>query len=342
MTALRAPAIAKLAGEEGPLQLSLFDQRGLAEIDSPDYPGERLIACRNPALAAERARKREELLAATDVEFRRIQGRVRRARRPLRGAGEIGLAVGAVINRRKVAKPFEIAITDEDFPFQRKPAAIAAEAALDGIYVLRTSLPAETLDGERAVLAYKSLARVERAFRSLKTVDIEVRPIHHWISPRVRAHVFLCMLAYHLEWHMRRALAPMLFDDHQRDAAEAERISPVAKAKAKVSPVARRKAAAKKTDDGLPVHSFRSLLADLATLTRNTVGYGKKQSMTILVAKPTPTQKFRIQGYASGEDHGRLDLLLKSVVSVRLRCRPDFRLSSSRARGRRSPWLGGR
>ena len=288
MTALRAPAIAKLAGEEGPLQLSLFDQRGLAEIDSPDDPGERLIACRNPALAAERARKREELLAATDVELRRIQGRVRRARRPLRGAGEIGLAVGAVINRRKVAKHFEIAITDEDFHFQRKPAAIAAEAALDGIYVLRTSLPAETLDGERAVLAYKSLARVERAFRSLKTVDIEVRPIHHWISPRVRAHVFLCMLAYHLEWHMRRALAPLLFDDHQRDAAEAERLSPVAKAK--VSPAARRKAAAKKTDDGLPVHSFRSLLADLATLTRNTVGYGKKQCMTIL-AKPTPTQK---------------------------------------------------
>ena len=250
MTALRAPAIAKLAGEEGPLQLSLFDQRGLAEIDSPDYPGERLIACRNPALAAERARKREELLAATDVELRRIQGRVRRARRPLRGAGEIGLAVGAVINRRKVAKHFEIAITDEDFHFQRKPAAIAAEAALDGIYVLRTSLPAETLDGERAVLAYKSLARVERAFRSLKTVDIEVRPIYHGISPRVRAHVFLCMLAYHLEWHMRRALAPMLFDDHQRDAAE--RLSPVAKAK--VSPAARRKAAAKKTDDGLPWH----------------------------------------------------------------------------------------
>ena len=203
-------------------------QRGLAEIDSPDDPGERLIACRNPALAAERARKREELLAARDVELRRIQGRVRRARRPLRGAGEIGLAVGAVINQRKVAKPFEIAITDEDFHFQRKPAAIAAEAALDGIYILRTSLPAETLDGERAVLAYKSLARVERAFRSLKTVDIEVRPIHHWISPRVRAHVFLCMLAYHLEWHMRRALAPLLFDDHQRDAAEAERLSPVA------------------------------------------------------------------------------------------------------------------
>ena len=193
-----------------------------------------------------------------------------------------------MINRRKVAKPFEIAITDEDFPFQRKPAAIAAEAALDGIYVLRTSLPAETLDGEGAVLAYKSLARVERALRSLKTVDIEVRPIYHGISPRVRAHVFLCMLACHLEWHMRRALAPMLFDDHQRDAAEAERLSPVAKAK--VSPAARRKAGAKKTDDGLPVHSFRSLLADLATLSRNTVGYGKKQSMTIL-AKPTPTQK---------------------------------------------------
>ncbi len=296
LTALRAPAIARLAGAEGPLQLSLFDQRGLAEISSPDYPGERLIACRNPALAAERARKREELLAATEAELRRIQDRVRRARRPLHGTGEICLAVGAVINRRKVAKHFEITITDADFHFQRKPAAIEAEAALDGIYVLRTSLPTEKLDGDQAVLAYKNLARVERAFRSLKTVDIEVRPIHHWISPRVRAHVFLCMLAYHLEWHMRRALAPILFDDHRPEAAEAERASPVAKAKvspvakAKVSPAARRKAAAKKTDDGLPVHSFRSLLADLACLTRNTVSYGKKQSMTIL-AKPTPTQK---------------------------------------------------
>ena len=186
--------------------------------------------------------------------------------------------------------PFEITITDEDFPFQRQSRPPSRpSAALDGhLRSAQEPVRFETLDGERAVLAYKSLARVERAFRSLKTVDIEVRPIHHWISPRVRAHVFLCMLAYHLEWHMRRALAPMLFDDHQRDAAEAERLSAVAKAK--VSPAARRKAGAKKTDDGLPVHSFRSLLADLATLTRNTVGYGKKQSMTIL-AKPTPTQK---------------------------------------------------
>ena len=292
ITALRAPAIRKLAADDGPLQLSLFDQRDLAEIESPDYPGERLIACRNPALAEDRARKRAELLDDTERELRRIQGRVRRRRQPLKGAGEIGQAVGAVLGRRKVAKHFKIAITDDDLDFARDQATIDAEAALDGFYVLRTSLPATTLDAGETVQAYKSLATVERAFRSLKTLDIEVRPVFHWASPRVRAHVLLCMLAYYLEWHMRSRLAPILFDDHDRCAAHAQRSSPVVKAKP--SPVAKRKAKTKLTDDGLPVHSFRSLLADLACLTRNTVRYGRKQTITLL-AKPTQIQQRALQ-----------------------------------------------
>lgn len=287
LSALRAPAIHKLAAD-GPLQLSLFDERDLAEIASPDYPGERLIVCRNPALAEERARKRAELLDATEQELRLIQARVRRARQPLRGAGKIGLAVGAVLGRRKVAKHFRLAITDTALSFERDLPAIAAEAALDGFYVLRTNVPAEALSAADTVRAYKSLARVERAFRSLKTVDLELRPVFHWTAPRVRAHVLLCMLAYYLEWHMRQALAPILFDDHDRAAGQAQRASPVAKAQP--SPAAKRKAKAKRTDDGLPVHSFRSLLADLATLTRNTVRFGTAASFTVL-ATPTELQR---------------------------------------------------
>jgi hypothetical protein len=288
ITALRAPAIQKLAAEGGPLQLSLFDERDLAEIESPDFPGERLIVCRNPALAEERRRKRRELLDATEKDLKDIQVRVARRRQPLRGAGKIGQAVGAVLGRRKVAKHFRIAITDQSLSFERDHGAIAAEAALDGIYVLRTSVPAEALDAADTVRAYKGLARVERAFRSLKTVDLDIRPVFHWLSPRVRAHVFLCMLAYYLEWHMRQALAPVLFDDHDRPAGEALRASPVAKAQP--SPAAKRKAGAKLTDDGLPVHSFRTLLADLATLTRNTVRLAKARTMPIL-AIPTDIQR---------------------------------------------------
>lgn len=288
LTALRAPAIQQLAAEDGPLQLSLFDTRDLAEISSPDYPGERLIVCKNPALAAERARKRAELLDATEADLAAIQARVRRARQPLRGADRIGLAVGAVLGRRKVAKHFRLDIADADFSFSRDPARIAAEAALDGIYVLRTSLPAEELAAPDAVLAYKSLARVERAFRSLKTVDLELRPVFHWATPRVKAHVLLCMLAYHLEWHMRARLAPMLFEDHHRAAGAALRASPVAKAQ--VSPAATRKARTRRTDDGLPAHGFRSLLQDLATLTRNTVRLGRAASFQLL-ATPTEVQR---------------------------------------------------
>lgn len=288
LTALRAPAIQTLAAADGPLQLSLFDERDLAEIESPDYPGERLIVCRNPALAEERARKRAELIEASEQELSRIQARVRRARAPLRGAAKIGLAVGAVIGRRKVAKHFRITITDDGLGFARDEASIATEAALDGLYVLRTNVPAEDLSAAQAVAAYKGLAHVERAFRSIKTVDIVLRPVFHWAAPRVRAHVLLCMLAYYLEWNMRQALAPMLFDDHDRAAAEALRSSPVAKAQP--SPAAKRKAKTKRTDDGLPVHSFRSLLADLATLTRNTVRCGRAATFPVL-ATPTEIQR---------------------------------------------------
>ena len=288
LSALRAPQIQALAGEDGPLQLSLFDARDMAEIDSPDYPGERLVVCRNPALAAERARKRDELLAATQAELAAIQVRVRRAKNPLKGADAIGLAVGAVLGRRKVGKHFQIRIADRQLEVARNEAQIAAEAALDGLYVLRTNVPAEALPAPAAVSAYKSLSHVERAFRSLKTVDLQLRPVFHWRSPRVKAHVLLCMLAYYLEWHMRQALAPMLFDDHDRQAALAARASPVAKAQ--VSPAAKRKAATKRTDDGLPVHSFRSLLADLATLTRNTVRFGRAAIFPVL-ATPTAVQR---------------------------------------------------
>src|SRR5271168_2979771 len=222
ITALRAPAIRALAAEGGPLQPSLFDQRDLAEITSPDYPGERLVVCKNPLLAGERARKRQELLEATGKELRRIQVRVERSKKPLRGAAAIGQAVSAVLGRRKMAKHFEITITDEGFGFSRNDAAITAEAALDGIYVLPTNLSAEQSNAAETVRSYKSLAHVEHAFRSMKTVDLELRPVFHWTAPRVRGHLLICMLAYYVEWHMRQRLAPMLFDEHDPAAREAQ------------------------------------------------------------------------------------------------------------------------
>ena len=229
ITALRAPAIKELV-KGGALQLSLFDQRDMASITSPDFPGERLIVCRNPDLAAQRTRKRQELLAATERDLARIQAAVARKRNPLRGAAQIALAVGAVIEQHKMRKHFDLAITDHSFAFARKTDEIAAEAATDGIYIVRTSLAADVLDDAATVRSYKSLSQVERAFRCIKTVDLHVRPIHHWLADRVRAHVFLCMLAYYLEWHMRQKLAPMLFDDTDKDAAEAARASVVAPA----------------------------------------------------------------------------------------------------------------
>jgi len=289
ITALRAPSIQQLAAEDGPLQLSFFDERDLAEIESEElFPGERLVVCKNHALAEERRRKRNELLDATEQDLKKIQKRIVRKRDPLRGADEIGLAVGKVIGRRKVGKHFDLTITDDQLSFTRDHAAIAKEGALDGFYVLRTNVPAEAINAADTVRAYKSLARVERAFRCLKTTDLDIRPIYHWVSPRVRAHVFLCMLAYYLEWHMRQALAPMLFDDHDRAAGEALRASPVAKAEP--SPAAKRKANKKSTDEGLPVHSFRTLLADVATPTRNTVRCGNAPEMALL-ARPTEIQQ---------------------------------------------------
>src|SRR4249919_2367290 len=271
------------------LQMSLFDKRDMAAITSPDYPGERLVVCRNPDLARERARKRQDLLAATEKDLAAIAAAVRRSRKPPRGEAEIALRVGAVVNRHKMAKHFELVIGEASFTFHRKAAAIAAEAALDGIYVVRTSLPKKALDAAATVGAYKSLARVERAFRSLKTVDIHLRPIFHWTAPRVRAHVFLCMLAYHVEHHMRARLAPMLYDETDHEGAAAMRTSIVAKAER--SDAAKRKQTTGRTDDGLPVHSFRSLLADLATYCRiqATTALNQKYVFT-LHTRPTPIQ----------------------------------------------------
>jgi hypothetical protein len=268
VTALRAPAIQALA-RSGVIQMSLFDQRDLVELSSPDYPDERLVACFNPLLAAERARNREELLAATEKRLGKIAAATLRTRRPLRGRDAIALAVGKVVNKNNVGKHFRLTITDTSFAFERDESRIASEAALDGVYVLRTSVPASGLSAEQTVSTYKRLSSVERAFRSLKTVDLKVRPIHHRRDDRVRAHVLLCMLAYYVEWHMREALAPILFDDDDPAAAQAARASVVAPARR--SPQAQAKAATGRNADDLPVHSFQTLLRDLATLTLNRV-----------------------------------------------------------------------
>jgi len=289
ITALRAPAI-KALRDAGALQMSLFDERDMAAITAPDFPGERLIVCRNRRLGAERARKREDLLLATERDLARIAAAVARKRQPLRGQAEIGIVVGAVIDQHKMAKHFALAITDTCFTFTRKADEITAEAALDGIYIVRTSLPATALDDTATVRNYKSLSLVERAFRCLKTVDLQIRPVYHWLADRVRAHVFLCMLAYYLEWHMRQRLAPMLYDDTEKDAAEALRASVVAKAERSASAITKQTTG--RTEDGLPVHSFRTLLADLATLTRNTLVTALDPQHTLtLTARPTPLQQ---------------------------------------------------
>ena len=267
--ALRGPAIRKLLAS-GAIQLSLFDERDLVEVRADAYPDERLVVCRNPLLAEERARKREELLAATGKLLEPIAAATRRRNRRLTGADKIGERVGKVVGKYKMAKHFDWDIDDDGFfGYRRNAASIAAEAALDGLYVIRTSLPEERLDAEGAVRAYKRLGTVERAFRSLKTVDLKVRPVFHRTADRVRAHVLLCMLAYYVEWHMRERLAPLLFDDEDPAGAAASRASAVAPAR--VSESARRKAHRKRTDDGRPVQNFRSLLGDLATVTRNRV-----------------------------------------------------------------------
>ena len=286
ITALKAPQIQQLTAD-GKLQLSLFDQQDLAEIEHPAYPGERLIACRNPLLAEERQRKREELLRATEKQLEKIRAATQRQRRPLRGKKEIGLAVGKVLGHYKMGKHLQLTIEEDRFDWKRKPASIEREASLDGIYVIRASVSASHLTSQQVVATYKSLSTVERAFRSMKSVDLKVRPIYHHQAERVKAHVFLCMLAYYVEWHMRRALAPLLFDDEDPAAAQAQRTSVVAPAQRSQS--AAEKAASKKTADGLPVHSFQSLLADLATLTRNRVRMGE-QAFDML-ATPTAIQQ---------------------------------------------------
>ena len=292
ITTLRAPTIRKLVAA-GTVTPSLFDQRDLAEVTSEDFPGERLIVCRNPLLAAERQRKRHELLAATEKELEPIVAATRRRNDPLRGAADIGIRVGKVINHYKVAKHFVTTITDESFTFRRDEDKIADEQQLDGLYIVRSNVESEQFDATQTVRAYKDLAKVERAFRSLKTVDLKVRPIHHRRADRVRAHVLLCMLAYYVEWHMRQALKPLLFDDHDPAAAEQQRASVVQKAKR--SPAARAKAARKRTADDLPVHSFRTLLADLGTLTANTMRVVDGDATFTMLTKPTPGQQRSVE-----------------------------------------------
>jgi Transposase DDE domain len=287
ITALRAPQIRALL-DTGAFQLSLFDERDLAEITAPEFPGERLVVCKNPLLAEERARKREDLLQATEAALAKLADQIARGTGPKR-QDKIGRAIGRIENRYKLAKLFDIAVAEDGFTFGRNQAHIAEEARLDGFYVIRTSVEDKALAAESVVGAYKSLARVERAFRSLKTVDLHLRPIHHWLASRVRAHVFLCMLACHVEWHMRECLKPMLFDDDDPTAAARERASIVAPAQS--SPAALRKRASKLTANGGPVHSFHSLLRDLATCTLNemTTTLNHAYSFT-LVATPTPIQ----------------------------------------------------
>jgi Transposase DDE domain len=289
ISSLRSIQIAQLAAEHGPFQPSLFDQRNLLEVSSEHFPGERLVVCRNPLLAEERARKRAVLLAATEADLAKIAAATQRQRRPLRGAPAIALRVGRVIGRFHMAKHFELAITDTSLSWQRRHEAIADEAALDGLYVIRTSVSAEQLDAAAAVAAYKSLSNVERAFRSIKTVDLQVRPVFHYSAQRVRAHVFLCMLAYYVEWHMRERLKPMLFDDEYLDEASASRPSPVLKALR--SEHAKHKDASKLASDGLPLHSFRTLLRDLATLAYNiTHTRLNPEAKIVLTTRPTPLQ----------------------------------------------------
>ena len=281
ITALKAPQIQRLARQQE-LQLSLFDQTNLAEITAEEYPGERLIVCRNPLVAAERARKRAELLEATEHGLDEIARRVERG--TLTGADQIGLAAGPALKRYKVKKHFEVTITDTTFTYQRKTEQIEAEAALDGIYVLRTNVTDSELDTGEVVRSYKGLEQVERAFRTFKGPELQIRPIHHHLADRVRAHVFLCMLAYYLTWHLRHAWAPLLFADEQRP------VGPDPVAKAVRSPAAQRKALTKTTSAGERVHSYKSLLAELATLTHNTIRLPGTAATFDKLTRPTDLQ----------------------------------------------------
>jgi transposase len=289
ITALRSPSIAKLR-DQGHIQASLFDEKNLAEITSPDFPGERLIVCRNPLLAHRRATKREELLLATEKDLEKVREATQRARNPLRGQDRIGLRVGKKIDRHHVGKHFELTIADDIFSWKRNDEKIREEAALDGLYVIRTSLAKSAMSSEKSVEAYKSLANVERAFRSLKTVDLEIRPIYHRLSDRVRGHVFLCMLAYYVEWQMKQKLAPLLFAEEDRDGAKNARPDIVSPAVA--SQKTRKKARLHATEEGLPVQTFGGLLEDLGTLVRNVMQSGKdKAARFAMLTKSTPFQQ---------------------------------------------------
>jgi hypothetical protein len=283
ITALRAPDIAKLAADDGPLQMSLFDTQDLAEISHPDFPGERLIACRNPLLAAERTRKRHALLAATEHLLAPIIARVAAGR--LAGADKIGVAVGKVINKYKVGKHFDYQITDTSLAIERRHDQIAAEAALDGIYLLRTSVPADHLDTAGVITGYKNLANIERDFRIIKVDDLDLRPIHHRLDDRVRAHVLICLLACYLIWHLRKAWAPLTFTDEHPP----ERDNPVAPAQR--SPEAQAKASTQHDAAGNPLRSFRGLLAHLATLTRNQIRFTATNTEIPMLSDPTDDQR---------------------------------------------------
>jgi hypothetical protein len=288
ITSLRAPQIAALAAEDGPLQMSLFDTHDLAEISHPDYPGERLVACRNPALAHQRADKRDRLLAATEVLLDRLAVRVRSGK--LSTAAAIGVAVGKVLNKYKMAKHFTLDITDAHLTYTRNQAAIDAETALDGIYVIRTPLPATQLNSAGVVEAYKALSHVERDFRTIKVDDLDLRPIHHYLADRVRAHVLICMLAAYLTWHLRRDLAPLTFTDETPPT----RTNPVAAAT--VSETAAAKARRKATTDDTPVRSFRCLLTHMATMTRNTITHGTHTFDKITTPTTTQERAFQLIG----------------------------------------------
>ncbi len=295
LSALRAPSIKKLAEDGGPLQMSLFDEVSFCEITHPDYPGERLVCCRNPLLATERARKREALLSATEAELEVVAAACRRPRRPLQGKDAIALRVGKVLGRHKMAKHFAVEIEESSFSFSRTEDTIAEEAALDGIYVLRTTIGEGELDTAGVISAYKDLSGVERDFRSMKAIDVDIRPVHHRLEDRVRAHAFLCFLATYLTFHLRATLAPLTFTDTEPP----ERSDPVAPAPR--SPSARKKDATKKNAEDTEVRGFRELLEHLGTLTRNTMRVVAGKGVTFeLLATPTPTQRraFELLGVA--------------------------------------------
>jgi hypothetical protein len=286
ISALRSNQIEALVNS-GDLQLGMFDERNLAEISSPKFPGERLVVCKNPALAQDRARKREELLLATERELDKVVEAGKAGR--LKAKDETGLRVGKIIGRYKVGKHFKLDIRDHRFSYQRDLVGIAAEAALDGIYVIRSSVAATKLGAEELVRSYKLLAGVERAFKTMKSVDLQVRPVHHRLADRVRAHIFLCMLAYYVRWHLERAWAPLLFRDEDKPLTD-DVVAPARRSNAALA-----KARTHKLDDATPVHSFRSLLAELATLTKNTVRLPNSTATFDKLANPTPLQSRALQ-----------------------------------------------